>query len=865
MKAGKMRPLADAAEAMMALLGLDGAALEQRSAFMAFGDDDAARLRRLHALLADTDAAFFEHFYSHLLRFEPTRRLLPDQATLERLKRSQTRYFQTLTAGEYGLDYARERLRVGIAHRRIGLESPWYLGAYAQYLSGLLPQVAQHLEDEPEQQLATLQSLLKVVLLDISLAVDAYLQTDRQAMAVLKQYSELVFAALPNGLVVLTADGRVLSANRAFLRRFGFDQADLHGQPLLEWVHADGLADRLAQVRQSQHPIRDLVLTMAAAGGSAPLPVRVTITGIRLAEEEEEEEEEEARLLLIVEDITEQARLQQALRDSEADLLRAQRVARIGSWRLDCTDGSLHWTPEVYRMFGIAPGTALDYPTFLRCVHPDDHEMLDATWQAALHGATYRVCHRIVVNGSIRWVEENAEFERATDGTVLRAIGTVQDITERKADAEQIEYLAFYDPLTGLANRALFTDRLKQELAAAERNHRQLALLYLDLDRFKEINDSLGHNAGDRVLVETARRLRTALRQEETLARLGGDEFVVIASYTQQGADRIAERITAALNEPVQVDGSAFMLSASIGVAVYPDDGRTPEQLLQHADIAMYRAKAEGSGLRFYRPEMGADLTRRLEIARRLEQALKSNGLHLCYQPQVQLSCSSLIGAEALVRWNDPQWGPVAPSLFIPVAEERGLIDTLGEWVLGQACRQTRLWHADGRPLAGRIAVNVAARQFDDDRFVERMIAIAHDAGLSPAAVELELTESGMMRDPQRAIEVTRALTAAGFALAIDDFGTGYSSLAYLKRFDAHKLKIDMSFVRDMLTDPSDHAIVKTIIAMGHSLGLETLAEGVEQAAQAQALAALGCNQAQGYHFGRPLTADAFAQTWLRG
>jgi len=864
MKTGKMRDLPHAAEAMMTLLGLDPAGLQRRTDFLEIGQADVDRLRRLHALLADADTAFVEDFYTHLQRFEPTRRLLPDQTNLERLKRTQARYFHTLTAGDYGLDYARERLRVGIAHQRVGLESPWYLGAYAKYLSGLLPQLAQRFEGEPEQLLATLQSLLKVVLLDISLAMDAYLQTDRQAMTVLQEYSELVFAAIPNGLVVLTADCTILSANPAFLRRFGLRQTDLHGQALLDWVSADGLSHYLAQVRQSQQPLHDLVLAMGTTGGTARYPVRVTITGIRLAEEEEEEEEE-ARLLLIVEDITEQARLQQALRDSEADLLHAQRVARIGSWRLDFATGSLHWTPEVYRMFGIEPGTALDYPAFLRCVHPDDHEMLDATWQAALRGSDYRVCHRILVQGATRWVEENAEFERDADGAALRAIGTVQDITERKADAERIEHLAFYDPLTGLANRALFNDRLTQELAAAERNDRQLALLYLDLDRFKEINDSLGHSAGDQVLVEVARRLREAVRQEETLARLGGDEFVVVAAYTEQGAARIAERIAAALNAPVHVAGSAFALSASIGVAVYPDDGRTPEQLLQHADIAMYRAKADGSGLRFYRPEMGADLTRRLEIARRLEAALKADGLHLCYQPQVKLACAGLIGAEALVRWHDAQWGLVAPSLFIPVAEERGLIDTLGEWVLGQACRQTRIWRDAGHPLPGRVAVNVAARQFDDDRFVERMIAIAYESGLAPAAVELELTESGMMRDPQRAVEVTRALAAAGFALAIDDFGTGYSSLAYLKRFDAHKLKIDMSFVRDMLTDPSDHAIVKTIIAMAHSLGLETLAEGVEQAAQAQALAGLGCHQAQGYHFGRPLTADAFAQTWLRG
>ncbi|WP_205624844.1 putative bifunctional diguanylate cyclase/phosphodiesterase [Ralstonia mannitolilytica] len=419
--------------------------------------------------------------------------------------------------------------------------------------------------------------------------------------------------------------------------------------------------------------------------------------------------------------------------------------------------------------------------------------------------------------------------------------------------------------LQGLPNRALFLDRLKQALASAQRHGQRVALLFLDLDRFKEINDTQGHAIGDRALIEIARRFQAALREEETLARLAGDEFVVIAmGANQSAAALIAERIQKALAEPLAINGRFFALKASIGIAFYPEDGRSAEELLKHADIAMYRAKASGGGYRFYRSEMGTDLARKLEIVHRLETALAAGRLQLHYHPQVHLPSGKIVGAEALSRWHDADWGMVSPAEFIPIAEERGLIGTLGEWALAGACRQVRHWQERGCPLPGRVAVNVAAKQFEDDDFVDRCLRIARESGAASSAIELELTESGMMRDPERAVEVTRALTSAGFALSIDDFGTGYSSLAYLKRFPVHKLKIDISFVRDMLTDRNDLAIVSAIVAMAKSLGLKTLAEGVEEAAQAEHLLALGCDEAQGYYFARPEPAEVFARRWLQ-
>jgi diguanylate cyclase (GGDEF)-like protein/PAS domain S-box-containing protein len=861
-RAGNMKPVEEMVEQMMATLGLDDTGLALRKAFLEFTEDDIVRLRELHVALSDMGPYFARRFYDHMLRFPQTRRFIPDEETLDRLRTTQADYFDSLTAGNYGDGYVRHRLRVGIVHQRIGLETQWYLGAYAKYLVDLLPEIWHRLGGDHHRCISTLQSLLKVALLDMGLAMDTFVQADRRTVLSLREYAELVFSAIPDGLAVLTADFTVISINRAFARRFGLLEQEAHGRPFTALIHADGIESHLRDVRESGAVKRDLLLHMGKVPDGESIPVRVTLTGIRLAEEEEEEEEE-ARLLVVVEDMREQTRLQDALRESEATLLRAQEVAHIGSWRIDFRSGNLTWSPEVYRIFGVATSTVISYETFLDCVHPDDREMVDAAWQASLAGAPYHIQHRIVVAGETRWVEKRAQIEFDDAHHPRKAVGTVQDITDRKAAETRIEYLAFYDPLTELPNRALFMDRLRHELAAADRRNHRLALLFLDLDRFKDINDTLGHDAGDRVLVEVARRFRQALREEETLARLSGDEFVIIASDSGEAATRIAERIAKALEAPVVVGSQGFTVSASIGIAIFPEDGRSAEELLKHADIAMYRAKGSGGGHRFYRAEMGDELARRLLIAQRLEKALQTEQLHLHYQPQVILSSGALIGAEALARWTDPEWGAIGPADFVPIAEERGLIVPLGEWALAAACRQIRQWESAGLAPPGKVAVNVSARQLEDDGFVDTALRIARENGAAPARIELELTESGMMRDPDRAVEITRALVAAGFSLSIDDFGTGYSSLTYLKRFPVDKLKIDISFVLDMLGDRNDRSIVGTIIAMGRSMELETLAEGVEQVEQANALLAMGCHLAQGFHFGRPVPAGEFEREWL--
>ncbi|MDR5866886.1 sensor domain-containing phosphodiesterase [Halomonas koreensis] len=468
--------------------------------------------------------------------------------------------------------------------------------------------------------------------------------------------------------------------------------------------------------------------------------------------------------------------------------------------------------------------------------------------------------------GSVFLLYRRPILETAMVSHTLRifAAGAAAELERHRSDAH-IRHLAYYDADTGLPNRACFMARLREAVAAAEARGQRLALMFLDLNRFKEVNDSQGHDVGDRVLGEVAGRFRDCLVEGASLARMGGDEFVVMLEDTDRPAvAAMAERLTRALAHPVAVDGQAFSLDVSVGVAFYPDHADGPRELLKHTDIAMYRAKQAGVAVRIFDVEMGRALARRLSLARRLAAALEAGGLSLHYQPCVDMASGAPIGAEVLCRWHDPVLGWVSPGEFIPIAEERGMLARLGEWVLAEACRQLAAWRDRGySPLPGRLHINVAAQQLEDAALAERLAAIVSAAGCRPGDIALELTESGFMADPEQAVTVTRSLREAGFSLAIDDFGTGYSSLAYLKRFAVDTVKIDISFVRDMLRDDNDHAIVTTIIAMADSLGLATLAEGVETRDQAEALTALGCRLGQGFLYDRALPPEDFAARWL--
>ncbi|MEO6665534.1 MAG: EAL domain-containing protein, partial [Nitrospiria bacterium] len=449
-----------------------------------------------------------------------------------------------------------------------------------------------------------------------------------------------------------------------------------------------------------------------------------------------------------------------------------------------------------------------------------------------------------------------AVSEMRLDGQRL-FIGIVRDITERKRAEERLDYLAHYDALTGLPNRALFHDRLTQTTIAAGRHDRVVTVMFLDLDRFKTINDTLGHEAGDLVLRTVADRLTACVREGDTVSRLGGDEYAIILADMAQSQDAmgIAQKLLDRIREPVHVAGHELVICASIGITLYPADDSRIDNLLKNADTAMYRAKEQGRNTyQFYTADMNAEAVHRLTLETDLRRAIEHGEFLLHYQPQIDLKSSALIGMEALVRWRHPREGLVPPATFIPLAEDTGLIVPIGQWVMRTACAQNKAWQDAGLPKL-RVSVNVSARQFRQKSFPETVAAILRETGLGPAYLELEVTESLMMDHVEAAIATLKDLHAMGIALSIDDFGTGYSSLSYLRRFPIDSIKIDRSFIGS-LTDPSQTAIVTAMISLAHTLQLRVVAEGVETVGQADFLRDHGCDQGQGYLFSKPLAAD---------
>jgi diguanylate cyclase (GGDEF)-like protein/PAS domain S-box-containing protein len=466
-------------------------------------------------------------------------------------------------------------------------------------------------------------------------------------------------------------------------------------------------------------------------------------------------------------------------------------------------------------------------------------------------------------DGRVLWVLENVVLVGDERAAVVHA--TVVDISDRKRAEEQIEFHAYHDVLTHLPNRKLFTDRLRHSLTRAKRNNRSVAVMFIDLDHFKTINDTLGHTAGDELLLEMARRLRECVRDDDTVARLGGDEFTIILAELRQPEDAlaVAQKILEAVQEPLRIGGVPIVVSASIGIALYPEDGVDPESLLRNADSAMYRAKEAGrSNVQLCTDEMKQRALERFAVESRLRSAVNDEQLLLAYQPQVSLVTGRTIGVEALVRWNDPERGIVLPASFIPIAEESRLILPLGEWVLRTACKQMKEWQDRGAGPV-RIAVNLSARQFQQHDLVAMVESALFDAQLPASSLELEITETTAMQNADATVETLHALRALGVGISIDDFGMGYSSLNYLKRFPITAVKIDRAFVNDLTTSEGDAAIVSAVIGMARSLRLRVIAEGVETAEQFAFLRAKECDEAQGYYFSRPVSAEDMSRMLL--
>ena len=559
--------------------------------------------------------------------------------------------------------------------------------------------------------------------------------------------------------------------------------------------------------------------------------------------------------------------------------VQAQASLRLAAKVFDSSPDAIFIADHQHRLLSVNPaGRALlgqsaqpligtEVAALLASDHPHSAaaliEQVQAAWQ---HEGVWRgdvLLSRLLAGDCpvhLSWVPLRGDDEVGTAGTAAtsQSIGFMRDLTAQHVAQKRINELAYSDVLTGLPNRLLLSQRVAEAIAAAQPEPAQFAVLFLDLDRFKIINDSLGHAFGDRVLQLVSARLQACLRRVDVLCRLGGDEFVVyLHGANTEAGDMIAQRIQEEMQRPFTLDGIGFSIQCSMGIAMSPQDGTTLDELIKHADTAMYRIKDQGRGsYGFYHAQMNANLLARMQLEHAMRQALEQQAMTVYYQPQLNLATGEIVGAEALLRWTDASLGPVSPGVFIPLAEETGYIITLGAWVLEQAVQQAARWQQAGKALV--VSVNVSALEFGQPDFVLRLTQLLHTYQLPPQLLELELTESILLKGAHEAAERLASVAQLGVALAIDDFGTGYSSLAYLKTLPIHKLKVDQSFVRGLPEDEGDHAIVSAIIHMGRALRMRVVAEGVETAAQRAVLQALQCDYYQGFLCSPALAAADF-------
>ena len=664
-----------------------------------------------------------------------------------------------------------------------------------------------------------------------------------------------VFRICPESISISDAQtGVYLDVNEAYERVFGYTREQVVGRSAIElnvWVdplERDALLRRL----EYQGRVDEFETRVRRADGEIRI-VQMSVEGLSM--------QGRRWMLVVLRDVTRQ-------RAQEEQLRLAARVFESTAEGILITDPQARIVtanPAFSELTGYAEEDVRGQtPAVLRSGRHDTR-FYDEMWDGINHAGRWHgeIWNRTKL-GEVRPYLMTITALKDERGVVLNYVGVMRDISTIKQSQQQLEYLANYDALTGLGNRNLFYTRLKVGIEKAQRHKRSLAVVFIDLDNFKVINDTLGHDVGDVLLSEVARRIKTCVRQEDVVCRLGGDEFTVSVEdfHDPEALVMTTQRLTEVISQPYRISGHEIFVTASCGISVYPNDGKTMSELVKNADTAMYKVKEQGkNGFQFFREDMNARAFERLVFVSGLRRALDRNEFRLVYQPQIDLSSGRLRGAECLLRWQHPDMGEVSPGSFIPVAEETGLIVSIGEWVLRQVCGQLPAW---GGTLAGRgrVSINISARQFRQPELVDAIRRAVTEAGIAPHYLGVEITESALVDDPESAAMTLARLKDMGLSISIDDFGTGYSSLSYLKRFPIDCLKIDRTFVRDIATDPDDAAIVTAVIQMAKSLKLDVIAEGVETEDQLSFLRERGCEAAQGYFFARPLPPEQVA-SWL--
>ncbi len=684
-----------------------------------------------------------------------------------------------------------------------------------------------------------------------------------QAVRESEERYRVIMESARDAIFTIDGESRIVLANPAAERTFGYSTREMEGKSLT-----------MLMPERLRKPHREAVQRLAA-GGKRQVPwSSIELPGLHRDGREIPLEisygdffREGKRFFIgIVRDVSERKKTEEKIRRSDAILKQAGQMANLGAWEIDIENqkdlnaNPLLWSEQVYRIFGYEPGSVeVSNRFFFGRVHPEDRDkIMTAVTKAIELRKPYSIEHRIIrPDGEERIVYEHAEISYDDQGRPVRIVGAVQDITERRKAEEMIRYQSYHDLLTGLPNRAELMVKLGLEIAQAARNNTRLAVVHLDLDRFKVINDTLGHAIGDRVILAVAERLGGIIRQSDTLSRVGSDEFIILLAdlKTPEDAARVAVQIVTGMRRLFSIDNKELYVTASIGISMFPEDSRDPEVLLSNADIAVSHVKETGrNNYQFFNRSINIRTLERLLLESNLRQTIERSQLELYYQPQVDIRTGEIICLEALVRWNHPDLGLLLPAQFIPIAEEIGFITSIDEWVLRTACAQNKAWQDAGAKRMC-VTVNISSQQFQHPELIKMVRSTVGHSGLDPSYLDIEVTESTAMRDIDLAIPNLRGLNSLGINLSIDDFGTGYSSLNYLKRFPVQTLKIDQSFIRGVATDLDDQAIVKAVIAMGHNLRLKVLAEGVETREQLSFLRDSDCDEMQGFLFSEPLPA----------
>ena len=686
-----------------------------------------------------------------------------------------------------------------------------------------------------------------------------------EALRLSEQNLSMTLHCMGDGVIATDASGLITRMNAAAERLTGWPLAHALGRALPEvfrvYAKAQTPINPLDSVLRSGQPLALTKHMTLRTHNDVELHISHSAAPIK------DLEGQIVGVVLVFSDVSEAYRVQATLETTAEMLERTGEMAKIGGWALDLRTMGLIWTLETYRIHEHDPAVAITLEQAIQFYAPQVRAVMRKAVQAGIdHGKPWDLELPLCTEkGRHIWVRAQG-VAIMEQGRAVKLLGAFQDITQHRQDVEEIRRLAFYDLLPGLPNRRLLMDRLQQAMLTSARTGQHGALMFLDLDHFKLLNDSQGHGVGDVLLEQVAKRLQSCVRDGDSVARLGGDEFVVLLEALSAQAHEAATQAELTAKKILDVFGHAYDLrghlydsTPSIGIVVFMGDGEGIEELLKRADVAMYQAKSAGRNTaRFFDPAMQAAVAMHEALEKDLRRALAAQEFVLHYQIQIDRA-GRAIGAEALVRWNHPTRGMIAPAHFVPLAEATGLVLPLGQWVLETACAQLALWAHDPKRAQWSIAVNVSASQFAQSDFVAHIAHALRSSGATAALLKLELTESTLLDDVADVIVKMNAIKAFDVGFSLDDFGTGYSSLSYLKRLPLEQLKIDQSFVRDLLTDPNDTMIARTIVALGHSLGLRVIAEGVETIGQYELLANMGCDAFQGHYFGYPMAAEQLA------